>query len=257
MMKTMMKRMLLVLAVSILLVLPSLQAMGKQPAVDINLSVAASLKEAVIELENNFTTKNPGTHFQNNFGASGALAKQIENGAPADLFISANLQWMDYLKEKKIMDEKNISTFAFNTLVFIGKADLKINKLEDIVGLDRIAMGSPKSVPAGEYAEKALQAAGIDKKLENKLVMAKDVRACLMYAETGEVQGAFVYNTDAAMAKNVKVLFTVPQELYPRVTYPIGLTIEGGRKAKAATFYRYLHSAEAQKILARHGFILK
>lgn len=226
-------------------------------AVDLNLSVAASLKDAVTELENNFVAKNPGVNFQNNFGASGAIAKQIENGAPADLFISANLKWMDYLKEKKIMDEKNITTFAFNTVVFVGKPDLKVKTLQDVVNLDKIAIGSPKSVPAGEYAEKALQKAGIDKKLESKLVMAKDVRACLMYADTGEVQGAFVYNTDAAMAKNVKVLFTVNQELYPRVTYPMGLTVEGSKKAKAVEFYKYLQGDEAKKVLVKYGFVLK
>lgn len=250
MMKNMIRSLLLIFVAMMLVAIPA-------QAVDLNLSVAASLKDAVTELEHNFVAKNPGVNFQNNFGASGAIAKQIENGAPADLFISANLQWMDYLKEKKIMDEKNISTFAFNTLVFVGKPDLKVKTLQDVVTLDKIAIGSPKSVPAGEYAEKALQKAGLDKKLENKLVMAKDVRACLMYAETGEVQGAFVYNTDAAMAKNVKVLFTVNQDLYPRVTYPMGLTVEGSKNAKAVEFYQYLQGDEAKKVLVKYGFVLK
>lgn len=255
-MKNIFKNLFWVLAILMLFTMSALAAEKKQ-AVDINISAAASMKDAVTELENNFTAKNPAVNFQNNFGASGAIAKQIENGAPADLFISANLQWMDYLKEKKIMDEKNISTFAFNTLVFVGKSDLKVKKLEDIIGLDKIAIGSPKSVPAGEYAEKAFKKAGIDKKLENKLVMAKDVRACLMYADTSEVQGAFVYNTDAAMAKNVKVLFTVDQDLYPRVTYPMGLTLGGSKKAEVAAFYKFLKSDEAKKVLAKHGFVLK
>ena len=226
-------------------------------AVDINLSAAASMKEALSELANNFARKNPGVKFQNNFGASGALAKQVENGAPADLFFSANLQWMDYLKDKKFMDEKSIRTFAFNTLVFVGKPDLKVKTIQDVVKLDKIAIGSPKSVPAGEYADKALKKAGIDRQLEKKLVMAKDVRACLMYADTGEVAGAFVYRTDAAMAKNVKILFTVSQELYPRVTYPMGLTATGSKKAEAVAFYKYLQSSEAEKVLLNHGFIVK
>lgn len=250
MMKKIGKSLLLIFVTLMLFALPV-------QAVDINLSVAASMKDVVTELEKNFVAKNPGVNFQNNFGASGAIAKQIENGAPADLFISANLKWMDYLKEKKVMDEKNITTFAYNTLVFVGKPDLKVKTLQDVVNLDKIAIGSPKSVPAGEYAEKAFQKSGIDKKLESKLVMAKDVRACLMYAETGEVQGAFVYNTDAAMAKNVKVLFTVDQDLYPRVTYPMGLTVEGSKKAKAGEFYKYLQGDEAKKVLVKYGFVLK
>lgn len=249
-MKRMISKLFLVLA-AVVLCAASVQA------VDINISAAASMKEAVSELENNYSAKNPGVNFLNNFGASGALAKQIENGAPADWFVSANLKWMDYLKEKKLMDEKSIGTFAFNTLVFVGKPDLKVRTMQDVVALEKIAIGSPKSVPAGEYADKAIKKAGLDKQLENKLVMAKDVRACLMYADTGEVAGAFVYRTDAAMAKNVKILFTVPQELYPRVTYPMGLTAAGSKKAEAAAFHKYLQTSAAKQILTKHGFVLE
>jgi len=226
-------------------------------AADIHISAAASMKEAVTELENSFSLKNTGVKFQNNFGASGALAKQIENGAPADWFVSANLQWMDYLKEKKMMDDKSISTFAFNSLVFVGKHNLKVKNLRDVTALDKIAIGSPKSVPAGEYADKAIKKAGLEKRMENKLVMGKDVRTCLMYADTGEVSGAFVYKTDVAMAKNVIILFTVPQELYPRVTYPMGLTATGSKKAEAVAFYKYLQTAEAKNILNKFGFLVE
>jgi molybdate transport system substrate-binding protein len=249
-MKSLISKLFLVLA-AVVLCASSVQA------ADINIFAAASMKEAVKELANNFNMKNPGAKFINNFGASGALAKQIENGAPADWFVSANLQWMDYLKDKKLMDEKSISTFAFNTLVFVGKPDLKVTSMQGIIALDKIAIGSPKSVPAGEYADKAIKKSGLDKQLENKLVMAKDVRACLMYADTGEVAGAFVYRTDAAMAKNVKILFTVPQDLYPRVTYPMGLTASGSKKAEAAAFHKYLQTPAAKQILIKYGFVLE
>jgi molybdate transport system substrate-binding protein len=243
--------MLLILAIVILCAMPA-------HAGDINVSAAASLREAVTELSGNFSKNNPGVKFQNNFGASGALAKQIESGAPADLFFSANLEWMDYLKEKKLLDEKSINTFAFNALVFVGKPDLKVKTIQDVVVLEKIAIGSPKSVPAGQYAMEAFKKAGIDKKLENKLVMARDVRECLMYADRGEVNGAFVYKTDAEqMAKNVKILFTVPQELYPRVTYPMALTVAGSKKAEAVAFYKFLQSDEAKKVLTRYGFIVR
>jgi molybdate transport system substrate-binding protein len=225
---------------------------------DINLSVAASLREAVTELSDNFSKNNPGVKFQNNFGASGALAKQIENGAPADLFFSANVEWMDYLKEKKLLDEKTISTFTFNVLVFVGKPDLKVKTMQDVVMLERIAIGSPKSVPAGDYAMQAMKKAGIDKQLEKKLAMARDVRECLLYADRGEVDGAFVYKTDAEqMAKTVKILFIVPQDLYPRVTYPVGLTAAGSKKAEAAAFYKFLQSSETKAVLVKHGFVVK
>lgn len=250
-MKNMVKGLLLIFVILMLFVMPA-------HAGDVNLSGAASLKDVVGELESIFAKNNPGVKFQNNFGASGAVAKQIENGAPADLFFSANVQWMDYLKNKKFMDDKTIRTFAFNTLVFVGKPDLKVKALQDVVKLDKIAIGSPKSVPAGEYAVQAFKKAGIDRQLENKLVMAKDVRACLMYADSGEVSGAFVYKTDAElMAKNVKILFVVPQELYPRVTYPVGLTAAGSKKPEAVAFFKFLKSPEAEKVLAKYGFAVK
>ena len=127
-----------------------------------------------------------------------------------------------------------------------------------MVKLNKIAIGSPKSVPAGEYAMQAFKKAGLEKQLESKLVMARDVRECLLYADRGEVDGAFVYKTDAEqMARNVKVLFVVPQEHYPRVTYPMGLTVAGCKKAEAAAFFKFLQSAEAKAVLTKHGFIAR
>ena len=123
--------------------------------------------------------------------------------------------------------------------------------------LDKIAIGSPKSVPAGEYAMEALKKAGMEKQLETKLVMAKDVRECLMYAERGEVDGAFVYMTDALQAKQVKILFEVPKNLYPRVTYPMGLITAGSKNKEAEAFYGYLKGGEAKAALAKYGFALK
>jgi len=231
---------------------------GSAIAVDINLSVAASLREVVTELSDSFAKSHGGVTFRNNFGASGVLAKQIESGAPADVFFSANLEWMDYLKERKLLDENSISTFAHNVLVFVGKPESKVTRLEDVIKLEKIAIGSPKSVPAGEYAMQAFNKAGIAKELENKLVMARDVRECLLYADRGEVDGAFVYKTDAEeMAKNVKILFIVQQDLYPRVTYPMALTTGGSKKAEAIAFLKFLQSAEAKSVLAKHGFVVK
>jgi len=224
---------------------------------DVNLSVAASMKDAVNQLTDNFAKKNPGVKFIKNYGASGALAKQIESGAPADIFISANEKWMDYLKEKKLMDDRSIGTFAYNELVFVGKPGMKVRSMQDLAKLEKIAIGSPQSVPAGEYAMAALKKSGMDKELERKLVMAKDVRACLMYAEQGEVDGSFVYKTDALLAKNTKILFVVPQELYPRVTYPKGLTAAGSKNKDAAAFFNYLNTAEARKSLEQLGFTAK
>lgn len=228
------------------------------PAVagEVRLFVAASLKDAVNELSDSFARQHPGVQFVRNYGGSGILAKQIENGAPADLFISANGEWMDYLKERKLVDAATIGTFTHNALVFAGRPGVAAS-LQDLPRLERIAMGSPKSVPAGEYAAEALKRGGLEKQLEKKLVMAKDVRECLMYAERGEVDGAFVYRTDGLAAKKVKILFAVPQELYPRVTYPMALTGAGARNRDAAAFIAYLRGSEARSVLARFGFAVR
>lgn len=222
-------------------------------AENVNLSVAASLKDVINELTESYSKTHPGVKFVKNYGASGMLAKQIENGVPSAIFISANPEWMDYLKNRKLADIPSIATFTYNTLVFAGTPG-KASSMQDLTKLERIAIGSPKSVPAGEYAMEAFKKAGINRQLEKKLVMAKDVRECLMYAERGEVDGALVYKTDALLAKQAKILFTVPQELYPRVTYPMALTVAGKKNKGAVAFIQYLQSKEAKLVLARYGF---
>ncbi|MEI7933502.1 MAG: molybdate ABC transporter substrate-binding protein [Chlorobiaceae bacterium] len=229
------------------------------PAVagELKLSVAASLKEVINELTASYTAKNPSTVFVKNFGSSGTLAGQIENGAPADLFIAANTEWMNYLKEKKLVDVASEKTFAFNSLVFAGSTKKHVSSMNDLPALDKIAVGSPKSVPAGEYAMTAITKSGIETKLNGKLVMAKDVRECLMYAEIGEVDGAFIYRTDALQAQKAKLLFVVPQKLYPRVVYPMALTVKAAQNSEAKAFEAYLQGNEAKSVLSKFGFILK
>ena len=227
-------------------------------AEELNLSVAASLKEPMNELADAFAKKHPDVKILKNYGASGALAKQIESGAPADLFISANLAWMDYLRERRLVEPSTIGTFAHNALVFAGSTSQKIAGMKDLVKLQRIAIGSPKSVPAGDYAMEAFRKSGVEKELSGKLVMAKDVREAMKYAELGEVDGAFVYRTDALLlGKQAKILFTVPEGLHERVTYPMALTVAGAKKAGAQEFLSFLHSAEAKDVLARYGFQMK
>lgn len=224
---------------------------------ELNLSVAASMKEVINELTGNYEKTHPGITFVKNFGASGALAGQIENGAPADLFIAANSEWMDYLKGKNLVDRKSQKTFAYNTLVFAGSTGKKVTSMRDLVKLDKIAIGSPKSVPAGEYATTAIRNAGLEQQVQGKLVMAKDVRECLMYAELGEVDGSFVYRTDALQGKKAKLLFTVPQKLYPRVVYPMALTVKAATNREAQSLHAYLQGSEAKSVLKKYGFVLK
>ena len=151
-------------------------------AAEVNVSAAASLREAVNALTDSFAKPHPGIKFQSNFGGSGALAKQIENGAPADVFFSANLEWMDYLGQESLWRTKCLH-FAYNVLVFVGKPESKREQASGRGQAEEDRDRQPEERACGEYAMDAFKKAGIEKQIENKLVMAKDVRECLLYAE--------------------------------------------------------------------------
>lgn len=222
----------------------------------INLSVAASMTDAFNAIIAGFTVQHPDAEFQANFASSGSLAKQIEQGAPADLYVSANAKWMKYLLEKQLIEAGSERVFAYNKLVFVGEKKATDLSLESLVTLERIALGSPQSVPAGQYARQALEKAGIYATLEQdkKLIMAKDVRQALIYADRGEVDGAFVYKTDALLATKAEILFVVPDNLYDRVAYPMALTVTGAKKGLVQSFYAYLSSPQTIAILTKYGF---
>lgn len=222
----------------------------------LNISVAASLTDAANELIVQFKTDGHTIQVLPNYGPSGTLAKQINEGAPTHLFISANQKWMDFLRDKKDIDPATEKILVRNTLVFTGKKNPAITRLEDITQLQQIAIGSPKSVPAGEYAQEAMTRAGIYQQLADgkKLVLAKDVRQALTYADRGEVDGAFVYKTDALLAQNAVILFETPQELYKPVSYPIALTTLGTANAEARAFYELLTGDKGKAVFEKYGF---
>lgn len=224
---------------------------------DVSLSAAASLKDAMKEIIAEFRKVQPETTILTNFGASGALAKQTVEGAPTDLFISANEKWLDFVVKEGKAEAKNKGILAYNKLVFAGKKEAAVISLADLKSLKRIAIGTPASTPAGQYAEQAMRAAGMYEEMakEQKLVMAQDVRQALIYADRGEVDGAFVYQTDAMLAKEAVILMEVPGDLYDRVSYPMVITVAGEAKPEAAAFYGYLAGPEAREILKKFGFV--
>jgi molybdate transport system substrate-binding protein len=216
------------------------------------------LTDAVGELIEIYQQDHADLELLPNFASSGALARQIVAGAPADLFISANPHWMDYLEEQGLIAEKTRRTLVENRLVFVGIPQHPVESLQNIVKLSRIAICTPSASPAGKYAEQALISAGIHAQLttERRLITAKDVRQALLYAERGEVDGAFIYQTDALAAQKAEILLTVPQELYPQIIYPAAMTRTGSEKQAVRAFFAFLFSAEAQGVLHRYGFLL-
>ena len=196
------------LAVLAMILLPAVSAV----AGTVRVSAAASLTETVVDLARAYRAANSGDDIVPNFGGSGALAKQVEAGAPVDILLSASIEWLDYLKKRNLVARS--IPLARNSLVFVGMPSTVASKMRDLPALSRIALGSPAAVPSGKYASEAMKAAGVAKSMEGKAVFTKDVRGALMYAERGEVDGAFVFKSDALAAKNAISLFDVPKSLY-------------------------------------------
>lgn len=214
------------------------------------------MTEAVKELAAAYSREHEEVSIIPNSGSSGSLAKQIVQGAPADLFISADTGWMDYLVKAGKIKRRTLQIVASNSLVFVGSAGAAVSSLDAVSSLPRIAIGSPQSVPGGQYAQQALRAAGLyeDMSARHMMVMAKDVRQALLYADRGEVDGAFVYKTDALLAERVVILFTVPAHMHDRIDYPAGLTLTGERNEAARAFHEFLAGGEALPILEKFGF---
>ena len=226
--------------------------------VELTLSAAASLTDALQEIEQQYKTANPHVTLRFNFGASGSLQQQIEQGAPADLFLSAASKNMEALVEKGLIDASQRTTLLHNELVVVTSKDaaFSLDGLEDLKHADirTLAIGIPESVPAGNYAKEALTAASLWEDLTSKTVQAKDVRQVLQYVETGNAEAGFVYKTDALSTDQVDIAFTVDAALYPAVTYPIGIIKDTDHPDEAEALYAYLQTDEALDIFERYGF---
>jgi molybdate transport system substrate-binding protein len=231
------------------------------PAVaqELTLSVAISMKEATEEIGRLFTRTRPGVTVRFNFGASGDLQKQIEAGAPVDLFVSAAARQMDELEAKRLIVAGSRRAFARNVLVAIAPADSTLDLSRPAVlgepRVTRIALGNPRTVPAGQYTEESLRALGLWDRLRTKLVFAENVRQVLDYVNRGEVEIGFVYATDAATrAGRVKEVFRPGEDTYRPVVYPIAVVSGARQPALAAAFIDLLVGIDGQGVLRRLGF---
>jgi molybdate transport system substrate-binding protein len=243
-------------ALGALLLLP---AVSPAQAQEVTLSVAISMKDAVEELGRGFMASRRGVTLRYNFGSSGELQKQIEGGAPIDLFISAAERQMDELVKKGLVVSPSRRVFARNVLTVVKPADstIDISKPADLLDarVTKIVVGNPKTVPAGQYSEESLKALGIWDRLQPKLVFSENVRQALDYVARGEVDAGFVYTTDAATrAQRVKEAFRPAEDTYRPVVYPVAVVAGAKQAALAQAFLDLLVSRDGQATLARFGF---
>lgn len=227
-------------------------------AADLTVSAAASLTNAFTEIGSAFEAQNPGTRVRLNFGASGALLQQIVNGAPVDVFASADQETMDQAQKQGLVDAATRVDFVRNSLVVVVPGDSKLaaTALPELRSdrFKRIAIGQPASVPVGRYTKAVLEQAGLWSAIEPKMIAAQSVRQALDYVARGEVDAGFVYATDAAiMPGKVRVLLTVPTRT--PILYPIAALKAAGDRALAQRFVRFVASSPAARaVLARYGF---
>lgn len=221
---------------------------------------AASLADVIDEIDSAFSAKT-GTQVRASYAASSVLARQIEAGAPADVFFAADREWMDYLEMRGLLKRGSRHDLLGNTLVLIAAADstlqLKIAPGFDLaaaLGRGRLAVGDPDSVPAGLYAQAALVNLGVWDRVRDRLARADNVRAALEYVSRGESPLGIVYGTDARADKRVRVVDVFPADTHPPITYPLALT--AGAHAEAERFSEFLRSDTAGQIFTRRGFVV-
>jgi molybdate transport system substrate-binding protein len=225
----------------------------------ITVFAAASMKNALDDVDAAFT-KQSGVKVVASYDASSALMKQIEGGAPADVFVSADLKWMDYGSQKKLIKDDTRVNLLGNTLVLIAPKDSKIDKvtiapgfdLAKIAGDGRIATGDVKAVPVGLYAQAALEKLGVWSAVEPKMAMTANVRAALVLVARGEAPLGIVYSTDAKVEPGVKIVGVFPDDSHDPIIYPVAATV--GAKPEATRYLAFLRSQTAKTIFESYGF---
>jgi molybdate transport system substrate-binding protein len=222
---------------------------------EITVSVAMSLKDAMEEIKECYPVQ--GVEINLNFGASSVLQHQIEQGAPVDIFIAAAQEPMNELEEKGLIEPSSRRNLLANELVLIApKAADGVRTFEDLLdpGVEKIAIGDPQVVPAGNYARETLVNLKLWDRLQKKLIFTGNVRQVLHYTAAGDVDAGMVYLSDAVFSKKVRIAAVAPKDLHQEVIYPVAITGRSRRKQAALNFISYLTGPEAAKIFARYGF---
>lgn len=224
---------------------------------------AASTTNAVTEIGALYASRKLG-RVRTAFAASSVLAKQIDNGAPADVYISANAEWMDYLQTRQMIDATSRFNLLRNRIVLIVPRESSVEKvpvapglqLDSLIGDGRLAMGDPDHVPAGMYGRQALEYYDVWNLVESKLARAKDVRTALMFVERGEAPLGLVYATDAAISEKVRVVGRFPERSHTPIVYPVAL-VAGRDTATTRRFVTFLQSPQIKAIFEKYGFSMR
>ena len=224
----------------------------------LTLSAAASLQDAIVETENAYKNGHAKVDFRNNFGSSGTLAREIEDGAPVDAFLSAASKPMDDLQAKGLVAAGTRQDLLRNSLVLIAPRDSQLQGFDGLTGesVRTIALGDPASVPAGQYGRQTLVALHLLDKLNAKLVLGKDVRQVLTYVETGNADAGLVYATDAQTSSRVRVVAVAPDSSHDPIVYPAAVMKSSHNDEGARKFIEYLRSTAAKAIFIKHGFTI-
>jgi molybdate transport system substrate-binding protein len=230
----------------------------QEAQVELNVAAAASLQDAVQEVAATYKESHPEVNIVFNFASSGALQKQIEEGAPADLFLSAGKKQMDSLAEQDVIVSESRRDFLLNQLVLITGKDSSLSDFDDLLDeeVKNIGIGEPETVPAGKYAKEALTSLGIYEKLQPKIVMGKDVRQVLTYVETGNADAGLVYLSDTYGAENSKVAVVAPEGSHSPIVYPLAVLKASENQEAAQEFADYLSGSEAAAIFEKYLFVI-
>ncbi|TPG69467.1 molybdate ABC transporter substrate-binding protein [Brevibacillus laterosporus] len=237
---------------------PTTDPKSQQAKTEIFVSAAASMTDVLQDVKKEYETKHPDVTLTYNFGGSGKLAQQIEQGAPSDLFISASSKDMNSLKEKSLIAEDSLTKLVTNEMVLIApkESTISVDSFEKITPalVKQFAIGEPSSVPVGRYTEEALTKLGLWEKMKPTMVYAKDVRQVLTYVESGNAELGIVYKSDALTSDKIKILATANQEWHSPIVYPAALVKATKLQKEAQEFLTFLTTDFSKSAFEKYGF---
>lgn len=229
---------------------------GEKPQIELIISAAASLKEAMADIQAEYSSSHPEVALTFNFGASGSLQKQIEQGAPCDLFISAGQSQMKALYDEGLLEQDTDKDLVKNQLVLIGPKGTELTSINDLSSdsVKHIASGEPSSVPAGKYADEVLTNMNLKDSLYDKLTFAKDVKEVLAWTVSGNAEAGFVYKSDALNSDGAQIIEILPEDSHSPITYPVAVIKDSKNMNASKEFEDFLFSDTCKAIFEKYGY---